>query len=174
MLLNIVISGIPVMTLRIVRGSNTRHFVFLPLILRSFRPHSLPSTHIILNMEIAIQQGKTAFITGAASGVGFAVAKLCRTKGMHLALADIDRNNLAKAKEVLAGLNSSLQTETYVFDVADSSAWKVVAQQIAGTFPQVDLVVLNAGKSYKATGHAEEGRLKPWVDSEYWKKVREF
>lgn len=121
-------------------------------------------------MGSVIQAGKTALITGAASGVGFAVAKLCRNKGMHLALLDIDEANLVKAKNVLSEINPSLTTEAYTIDVADSALWKRTAGQVAGIFPKIDLVVLNAGKGYKAQGQGE-GRLSPWLDGDYWKKV---
>ena len=119
-----------------------------------------------------IQNQKTALITGAASGVGFAIAKLCRTKGMHLVLLDIDRENLAKAKTALVDMNARLQTESYVVDVADRSAWDAAIKQAVGLFPEIDLVVLNAGKSYKAAGQSDGGRLKTWLDPGYWSKVR--
>ena len=122
------------------------------------------------NMAGVIQSNKIAVISGAASGVGFAVAKLCRSKGMHLALLDIDQGNLAKAKDMLVGINSSLRTEAYSIDVADGGAWKKTAQAIKGVFPDVDLVVLNAGKSYQPQGQ-DAGRLKPWRDVNYWQKV---
>lgn len=121
-------------------------------------------------MQTVIQPQKTALVTGAASGVGFAVAKLCRNKGMHLALLDIDEENLARAKTVLREINPNLSTEAYVIDVADSALWKKTAGQIDELFPEIDLLVLNAGKSYKAQV-AGEGRLKPWLDGDYWKKV---
>lgn len=124
--------------------------------------------------ESVIQNKKTALITGAASGVGFAIAKLCRSSGMHLALLDIDRENLVKAKTALAGMNPDLQTESYVVDVSDRSAWDAAIKQMVGLFPEIDLVVLNAGKSYKAAGQSEGGRLKTWLDPGYWSKVREI
>lgn len=121
-------------------------------------------------MDHVIQANKTALITGAASGVGFAVAKRCRDEGMHLAMLDIDEENLIKAKKALASLNSSLMTEAYVLDVADESLWEKTGRQIAQTFPSLDLVVLNAGKGYKPQGQ-DSGRLKPWLDVEYWRKT---
>lgn len=121
-------------------------------------------------MQSAIQSQKTALITGAASGVGFAIAKLCRSKGMHLALLDIDEVNLTKAKAILSDMDSSLTTEAYVIDVADPALWEKTVSLIAGAFPEIALVVLNAGKGYKAQGQGE-GKLKPWLDSDYWKKV---
>ncbi|KAJ5746757.1 hypothetical protein N7520_011939 [Penicillium odoratum] len=119
-----------------------------------------------------IQAKNTALITGAASGVGFAVAKLCRTKGMHLALVDIDKDNLEKAKNVLHELDSSLKTEAYAFDVADIGAWKQTAAGVGKAFPDLDLVVLNAGKGYKPREASPSG-LKQWLDGDYWRKTFE-
>ncbi|KAJ5106117.1 hypothetical protein N7456_002792 [Penicillium angulare] len=123
-------------------------------------------------MTSVIQTQKTALITGAASGVGFAVAKLCRAKGMHLALLDIDQENLIKAKEVLNKLDPALKTEVYLLDVADTAAWKQISQQIGVLFPCIDLVVLNAGKGYKPQ-EAAGSRLKAWLDGDYWRKTFE-
>ncbi|KAJ5718961.1 hypothetical protein N7493_007416 [Penicillium malachiteum] len=123
-------------------------------------------------MTSVIQSQKTALITGAASGVGFAIAKLCRSKGMHLALLDIDQDNLTKAKSLLADLDTSLKTEAYALDVADTQAWKQFVLDISTHFPDIDLVVLNAGKAYKPQ-EASPSRLKPWMDGDYWRKTLE-
>ncbi|KAJ5483848.1 hypothetical protein N7539_006048 [Penicillium diatomitis] len=121
-------------------------------------------------MTSVIQDQKTALITGAASGVGFAIARLCRSKGMHLALMDIDQTNLVKAKTLLHDLNPHLLTEAYVIDVADAEIWKATAQQIAKLFPSIDLVVLNAGRGYKAQDQGKD-KLRPWLDGSYWQKT---
>lgn len=118
----------------------------------------------------ATQSLKTALITGAASGVGFATARLCRSQGMHLALLDINAESLQKAKSELAGLDSSLKTEAYVLDVADRAKWDDVVAQVSSTFDSLDLVMLNAGASYKPQSQ-QEGRLKPWSDVDYFKRV---
>lgn len=122
-------------------------------------------------MESVIQARKTALVTGAASGVGYAIAKLCRNKGMHLVLLDIDQENLSKTKAKLSELNPSLITEAYVLDVADATLWKSTTRQIVDSVQDIDLVVLNAGKGYKPQG-TEPGRLNPWLDGSYWEKVR--
>lgn len=123
-------------------------------------------------MPAALRQGSTAVITGAASGVGFATAKLLREKGLNLALVDLDTTSLNKAKDVLVGLNSSLKTEIYAMDVTDKAAWADLVKKVTGTFGDVDLLILNAGKSFKAAGQQEGGRLKAWEDLDYWNKVQ--
>ncbi|KAJ9316883.1 hypothetical protein DTO271D3_3016 [Paecilomyces variotii] len=122
-------------------------------------------------MPAALRQGSTAVITGAASGVGFAIAKLLREKGLNLALVDLDTTSLNKAKDVLVGLNSSLKTEIYAMDVTDKAAWADLVKKVTGTFGEVDLLILNAGKSFKAAGQQEGGRLKAWEDLDYWNKT---
>ena len=148
---------------------------FLPAKLPTWNQAKLPFFFFLYWQRTSImasifQAKKTALITGAASGVGFAIAKLCRSKGMHLALMDIDQTNLVKAKTMLHDLNPGLLTEAYMIDVADSEIWKATAQQIAKLFPSIDLVVLNAGKGYKAQNQGND-KLSPWVDGEYWQKV---
>ncbi|KAH8430580.1 SDR family NAD(P)-dependent oxidoreductase [Aspergillus melleus] len=118
----------------------------------------------------AIKSQNTALITGAASGVGFATAKLCRKQGMHLALLDINAENLQKAKAELAELDPGLKTEAYVLDVADRAKWDEIVEQVSSVFGGVDLVMLNAGASYKPQSQ-QEGRLKPWSDVDYWKRT---
>lgn len=121
-------------------------------------------------MAAIFQSQKSALITGAASGIGFAIARVCRTKGMHLALLDVDTANLENARNELSALDPSLKTEIYTIDVGNRDAWKDIAKQIRSTFHDLDLIVLNAGKSYKAQSGLA-GRLKPWADAEYWKKT---
>jgi NADP-dependent 3-hydroxy acid dehydrogenase YdfG len=124
---------------------------------------------LINAMSTALRPQATALITGAASGVGFALARLCREKGLHLALLDKDSASLQKAKEILAAGNSSLKTEAYPIDVSDRNAWSAIATQVKQAFGGVDVLFLNAGKSYKAQGQSE--KLKQWEDLDYWKNV---
>ncbi|KAL4763018.1 SDR family NAD(P)-dependent oxidoreductase [Aspergillus foveolatus] len=125
-------------------------------------------TAAITTMAAVLQSQKTALITGAASGIGFAVAKLCRSRRMHLALLDIDAANLQKAKEVLVSesTDSSLKTEAYVIDVGDKSQWDDIAAQVQSSFATLDLVLLNAARGTKPK------ELDPWVQStEYWRQI---
>ncbi|KAL4881974.1 hypothetical protein BJY04DRAFT_187776 [Aspergillus karnatakaensis] len=119
-------------------------------------------------MAAVIQDQKTALITGAASGIGFAVAKLCRSRGMHLALLDIDAENVVKAKEVLSAANGALKTEAYTIDVGDKSQWESIVAKVQTTFPSVDLVLLNAARGTKPKDSD------PWINNtEYWRNLFE-
>ncbi|KAE8150813.1 hypothetical protein BDV25DRAFT_129295 [Aspergillus avenaceus] len=116
------------------------------------------------------QAQKTAVITGAASGIGFATARLCRSRGMHLALLDNDTVNLNQAKNELVAQDSTLKTEAYEIDVGNRERWAEVAQQIQSSFAQVDLVFLNAARGQKAQSEYE-GKLKPWTAVDSWKET---
>ena len=111
--------------------------------------------------------GNTALITGGASGVGLAVAKLCRKHGMKLALVDNNAENLAAAKSTIG---TDPTTETYTMDVGDLSQWAPLSQKIKSTFGGVDLLMLNAGVQVKGgwenAGVFHKVRKAPSVRSE--------
>ncbi|KAL4867024.1 hypothetical protein BDV12DRAFT_198627 [Aspergillus spectabilis] len=117
-------------------------------------------------MAAVLQSQKTALITGAASGIGFAVAKLCRSRGMHLALLDVDAENLAKAKEALASIDGSLKTKSYIIDVGERDHWDNIAGRVQLDFSTVDFVFLNAARGTKPKDS------NPWIDNtEYWREL---
>ncbi|KAL3470025.1 hypothetical protein BJX99DRAFT_240201 [Aspergillus californicus] len=117
-------------------------------------------------MPPVLEKGKTALITGAASGIGFAIAKLCRSKRMHLALLDVDIDNLPKARSALEQEDSSLKTAAYLIDVGESSEWESVTEQVKSTFKTVDLLVLNAAKAKKPQYST------PWLGNvDNWKEI---
>jgi len=103
-------------------------------------------------------RGNTALITGAASGIGLAVAKLCRSHGMKLALVDNNTENLALAK---ASLGTEQTTETYSVDVSKIEQWSDLRDKVKKTFGDVDFLMLNAAVG--VTGG--------WENVEYFRKI---
>ena len=87
-------------------------------------------------------KNKTAFVTGAASGIGFALAEGLLKRGAKVALVDIDEAGLSAAQEKLRG-----ETLAIVCDVADPDAVKSAASVAIESFGNVHLVFNNAGVS---------------------------
>ena len=88
-------------------------------------------------------QDKVAVVTGAASGIGRAIAERCVRAGVKIVLADIDEPNLAKAEAELKALGGTvLAIRT---DVSKRSDVEALARQTGDAFGQVHLLFNNAG-----------------------------
>ena len=84
-------------------------------------------------------RGKTAVITGAASGIGRALAHRLAREGMRLVVADVDRRRL---KELMPGLPGALSVEADVSRFADVES---LARKAYARFGAVHLLCNNAG-----------------------------
>ncbi|MCH8025863.1 MAG: SDR family NAD(P)-dependent oxidoreductase [Chloroflexi bacterium] len=87
--------------------------------------------------------GKTAVVTGAASGIGFALAERLAEEGMRIVIADVEAPALAEASEKLTAAGATvLPVQT------DVSKWKEV-EALAGAafdeFGAVHVLCNNAG-----------------------------
>ncbi len=87
--------------------------------------------------------GKTALITGGASGIGFAMARTFLGAGMRVVIADIDADALASAKAALEGANSEVLAVQ--LDVTDRAQYAKVADRVEQEFGPVDVLCNNAG-----------------------------
>ena len=88
-------------------------------------------------------RGKTAFITGGASGIGLAMARVFGREGMKVMLADIEADTLAAAVAELRGLQ--VRAEGVVADVTRRDSLKSAALETIAKFGKVHLVCNNAG-----------------------------
>jgi len=88
-------------------------------------------------------EGKTAFVTGGASGIGLSMAKSFLGAGMRVVIADVDEKALALAAAELKGSNTELMTVQ--LDVTDRDQFKAVADQGEADFGPVDVLCNNAG-----------------------------
>ncbi len=86
--------------------------------------------------------GKTAFVTGGASGVGLGIAKALLAAGMNVAIADIRDDHLAEAAEELSGTNRVLALK---LDVTDRAGFAAAADAAEAAFGPVHLLCNNAG-----------------------------
>jgi len=86
---------------------------------------------------------KIAVVTGAASGIGFALAERFGQEGMKVVLADINPNALVKAGEQLA--NQGMDVLTCVTDVSLKEDIEQLAQKTLEQFGGVHILCNNAG-----------------------------
>lgn len=92
---------------------------------------------------------KTAFITGAASGIGRALALALARDGVSLYLTDINADALAKTCMEVKALQSNVHMRT--LDVADRDAVNAAAADAEAKLGPVDAVFNNAGVSLSDT-----------------------
>jgi short-subunit dehydrogenase len=93
-------------------------------------------------------EGRTAVLTGAASGIGRALALELARRGVHLALVDRDAPGLAATAAGLAGTGpggTTPRVSAHVADLADRGAIRALPAAVADHHPRVDLLINNAG-----------------------------
>jgi len=88
-------------------------------------------------------QGKTAFITGGASGIGLGMAKVFAKAGMQVVIADIRQDHLDQAMEYFAATN--FRVHPIRLDVSDRAAFARAADEAERVFGPVHVVCNNAG-----------------------------
>jgi 3-oxoacyl-[acyl-carrier protein] reductase len=89
--------------------------------------------------------GLTAFITGAASGMGRATAEVFAQDGAHVAICDIAGEAVREVADDL--VRRGLSAEAWALDIADADAVRRVVAAAAERFGGLDIVVNNAGIS---------------------------
>lgn len=87
-------------------------------------------------------QGRTAFITGGANGIGLGIARALASAGVKLALVDVDGGALDRAKAELVQLT---EVETAMLDVRDRDRFAELADQFEAKLGPISLLFNNAG-----------------------------
>ncbi|HEY1453504.1 MAG TPA: SDR family NAD(P)-dependent oxidoreductase [Roseiarcus sp.] len=87
--------------------------------------------------------GKTAFVTGAASGIGLGIAGALAQAGVKVMLCDIEEAALADAVAGLRGTNADV--EGVRADVSLKSELKAAAEATIARYDKVHILVNNAG-----------------------------
>lgn len=88
-------------------------------------------------------QGKTAVVTGAASGIGLGITRALIAEGVNVAMLDVEEQALSNAVDGLGPINVDVQT--YVADVSARPQMAAVAESIKAHFGDVHILCNNAG-----------------------------
>jgi butyryl-CoA dehydrogenase len=96
-------------------------------------------------------EGRVAAITGAASGIGRALAVALAREGMRVAISDVNELGLAETAKLAAGARPGAQISAARVDVADRAAMHAWAERVAAEHGAVHLAVNNAGVALGAT-----------------------
>ena len=92
---------------------------------------------------------KVAAVTGAASGIGRALALNLAKRHCHLALSDVDAEGLSATADMVMGMG--VQVTTDVINVADRDAVHAWADKVVQDHGKVNLVFNNAGVALGGT-----------------------
>jgi short-subunit dehydrogenase len=89
--------------------------------------------------------GGNAVVTGAASGIGEALAVQLAARGSNLVLVDRDKDRLGDVADRLRAAHPGLALATHVADLADDAQTDELATTLAAEHPETTLLVNNAG-----------------------------
>jgi NAD(P)-dependent dehydrogenase (short-subunit alcohol dehydrogenase family) len=111
--------------------------------------------------------GKVAVVTGAASGIGRALALELARRGARLAISDVDVAGLAETEAMVAAIGAEVRSDT--LDVSQRELVLAYADEIAVHFGVVHQVYNNAGIAF--TGSVEQMSFKDIdrvMDVDFW------
>jgi len=89
--------------------------------------------------------GGTAVVTGAASGIGEALAAQLAARGSHLVLVDRDRDRLDDVASRIRAAHPELTVDSHLADLSDDAQTTALAARLAEAHPETTLLVNNAG-----------------------------
>ncbi|HEX5065320.1 MAG TPA: SDR family NAD(P)-dependent oxidoreductase, partial [Myxococcota bacterium] len=95
-------------------------------------------------MDIRDLTGRTALVTGAASGIGRESALAFARRGASLEICDLDAAGLEATAAAVRALGRGA-VATHVVDVADAAQMEAFAKAVHARVPAVDILMNNAG-----------------------------
>src|SRR5215217_395604 len=114
----------------------------------------------------ALRRGRTAVLTGGASGIGLAAARAFARHGMNVCIADLAGRNLERAEAEIvqeAGGNTE-RVRAITTDVSRREDVERLKEQAYATFNEVAVLMNNAGIG---------GGGGPWQNYDRWQRLIE-
>jgi NAD(P)-dependent dehydrogenase (short-subunit alcohol dehydrogenase family) len=108
-------------------------------------------------------------VTGAASGLGFAIAEVLAQCGARVTLADVDEERLESSTASLAG--NGLRARSVAVDVSDEASVAALFEDVVGAEGGVDVVFANAGLASRPGFAVEGGQRLDTVERGDWDTV---
>lgn len=95
--------------------------------------------------NIPDQQGRTAIVTGASSGIGFEAARVLANKGAQVIIAvrSLKKGNAAADK--IRHQSQNADVKVMELDLADLASVKIFAEAFKKAYARIDLLINNAG-----------------------------
>jgi NAD(P)-dependent dehydrogenase (short-subunit alcohol dehydrogenase family) len=116
-------------------------------------------------------EGRTAVVTGAAGGIGRAVAFSLAQRRCHLALADVNEAGMRETAELARTVG--IRVSCHGLDVGDRDAVAAFPERVTEEHPGVDLLVNNAGVAVGGTFEQLDEEDFEWLFGiNFWGVVR--
>ncbi len=106
--------------------------------------------------DVADQQGKTFFITGANTGIGFAAAQVLAARRARVLLGCRSPEKARAACAKILSATPEADVEPVVLDLASLASVKQAAQRVEAE-PRLDVIINNAGVMAPPKTHTRDG-----------------
>ena len=116
-------------------------------------------------------KGLTVLVTGAASGMGRATARVFAAEGANVAVTEVSTQGVKSIASEIA--TSGGTAKAWTLDVADRAAITDVVNDVAAHFGGLDIVINNAGISVRVAID-DEGYDEAWTRGRYHDAARLF
>ena len=113
--------------------------------------------------------GTRALVTGAASGLGFAMAEVLADCGARVTLADLDADRLEASTQALVTRGGAARS--FVVDVSDEERVRAMVEDAVDAEGGIDVVFANAGIASVPGFAVEGGQRLETVESSDWNRV---